>query len=77
MAQVREYLNDCDKGRFDYEIDEANLTLCNVCCSPVVELTYGELVRLLKVSLCEELHEDQIRPELAQVPRLRRVRDVR
>ena len=76
VCQLREDFAYCDETRLDDEVYEADLTLGNVCSHAVEELTDGELMLLFQVALLEELHEDEISPELAEVPGLRRVRYV-
>ena len=76
VCQLREDFAYCDETRLDDEVYEADLTLGNVCSHAVKELTDGELMLLFQVALLEELHEDEISPELAEVPGLRRVRYV-
>ena len=76
MLQQGEHLHDLRVGRLDDEIDEADLTLGDVGRLAVVELAHWESMNFLEVALREELNEEQIAPEAAQSPRLRRVRDV-
>lgn len=76
MRQVGEDFDDSREARLDDEVDEADLTLGDVRRLSVVELADGELVLLLQVALLEKLNEDEVGPQAAQVPRLRRVRDV-
>ena len=76
VCQLREDFAYCDETWLDDEVYEADLTLGNVCSHAIEELTDGELVLLFQVTLLEELHEDQISPELAEVPGLCRVRYV-
>ena len=77
MCQLGEDFAYCDEARLDDEVYETDLTLGNVCSHAIEELTDGELVLLLQIALLEEFHEDEIGPELAEVPGLRRIRDVR
>ena len=77
MRQVGENLDHGYVSWLDDKIYEANLTLRYICCRAVVELTDGEFMLLFQVALLEELHKDEVCPELAQIPRLRRIRDVR
>ena len=67
-SQIGKDLADSDETRFDNEIYEPDLTLRDVRSHAVEELTDGELVLLLQITLLEEFHEDEIGPELAQVP---------
>ena len=76
VCQLREDFAYCDETWLDDEVYEADLTLGNVCSHAIEELTDGELMLLFQVTLLEELHEDQISPELAEVPGLCRVRYV-
>ena len=76
VGQIGEDFADGDEARFYYEVDEADLALRHVRGRPVVELADGELVRLLQVALLEELHEDEVGPEAAQMPGFGRVGDV-
>ena len=77
MCQLGEDFAYCDEARLDDEVYETDLTLGNVCSHAIEELTDGELVLLLQIALLEEFHEDKIGPELAEIPGLRRIRDVR
>ena len=79
LLEVRQFREDfayCDETWLDDEVYEADLTLGNVCSDAIEELTDGELVLLFQIALLEELHEDEISPELAEVPGLCRVRYV-
>ena len=76
VCQLREDFAYCDETWLDDEVYEADLTLGNVCSHAIEELTDGELMLLFQVTLLEELDEDQISPELAEVPGLCRVRYV-
>ena len=76
VCQLREDFAYCDETRLDDEVYEADLTLGNVCSHAIEELTDRELVLLFQVALLEELYEDEIGPELAEGPGLRRVRYV-
>ena len=75
-VQVRECFYHLGVGRLDDEVDETDLTLCNVCRLSLEELADLESVLLLEIALHEELNKKQVRPQAAQVPRLRWVRDV-
>ena len=76
VRQLREDFAYCDETWLYDEVYEADLTLGNVCSDAIEELTDGELVLLFQIALLEELHEDEISPELAEVPGLCRVRYV-
>ena len=69
-VQVRECFHHLRVGRLDDEVDETDLTLCNVCRLSLEELADLESVLLLEVALHEELNKKQVRPQAAQVPRL-------
>ena len=73
VCQFREDFAYCDETWLDDEVYEADLTLGNVCSHAIEELTDGELVLLFQIALLEKLHEDEISPELAEVPGLCRV----
>ena len=77
ICQLREDFAYCNEAWLDDEVYEADLTLGNVCSHAIEELTDRELVLLFQVALLEELYEDEIGPELAEGPGLRRVRYVR
>ena len=77
MLQICEKLRDLGEARLDDEVDKANLTLGDVRRPPIIELTHRELMHLLEVALGEELDEEEIGPEAAQVPWLCRIRNVR
>lgn len=77
MGQVREHFDHrVERGFYD-EVDEADLTLGNVGCLSVVELTHWEVVHFLEVTLGEELNEQEVAPVAAQAPSLGWVRNVR
>ena len=75
--QIGEDFTDRYETRFYYKIDEADLAFGHVGGRPVIELADGELVGFFEVALLEELNEDEIGPEAAQVPGFGRVGDVR
>lgn len=70
VGQLGEDFNHGDVGRLDDEVDKSNLALRNVRRLSVVELTYFEAELFLHVTLGEELDEEQVAPELAEVPGL-------
>ena len=74
--QVWERFHDLRVGWLDDEVDETDLTLCDVCRFSLEELADLESVLFLQIALHEELYEKQVRPQAAQVPGLRRVRDI-
>ena len=77
VCQIWKNFEDRGVGWLDNEVDEANLTLCNVCGCAVEKLADWELVTFLEVSLREELKKEQVTPEMAEVPRLSGVGNVR
>ena len=68
VCQMWKDFNDSEVARFDNEIYKADLTLGDICCRAIVELTDRKLVLFLQIALLEELHEEKIGPKAAQVP---------
>ena len=68
MFQVRENLDNWCKGRLDDKVNEAKLTLRDVCGLSVVELGDGEAVDPFEVTLLEKFDEEKIAPETTQLP---------
>ena len=59
-----------DVGRLDDEVDKSNLALRDVRRLSIVELTYFKAELFLHIALGKELDEEQVAPELAEVPGL-------
>lgn len=64
------------KARQYDKVDETDLTLSDIGCRPVHELTHIMLKALLTVTLVEEFHKEQVRPLLAQLKRFGNIRNV-
>ena len=76
-GQLGEHLDHRHETRQHDKVDEADLALCNVRHGAVVQGVHLELVHFLQVALSEELHEEQVAPQTAQLPLFSRVADVR
>ena len=74
--QVWECFHDLRVGWLYDEVDETDLTLCDVCRFSFEELADLESILFFQIALHEELYEEQVRPQAAQVPGLRWVRDI-
>ena len=59
---VRTNIAKLHKDGHDYELDEASLASCDIGCVPVAHHADFEPLRLLHVSLVEELVEKQVGP---------------
>ena len=62
VLQLRENFDYLSEGRFHDEVDEADLTLCDVRCLSVKELAHRESMHLFKVTLREEFYKEQVAP---------------
>ena len=63
--QVRECFHDLRVGWLHDEVDETDLTFCDVCRFSLEELADLESVLFFQIALHEELYEKQVRPEAA------------
>ena len=76
MRHVWQHLHNGSERRLDYRIDEYDLRPGDVRGLSIIKQAHREAVLFLEVTLCEELHKEEVSPQATQLEVLRRVRNV-
>ena len=64
-VQLWEYLNHGNETGQHNKVDEANLTLGDICDDSIVEWVNLELMDLLEIALSEKFDEKEVTPQAA------------